>query len=71
MSYGHLSGIKWDNAESSEEHNWTPGKSPQLPTPASLFDDDDNDSDGDNNFFMPSSSKPSKTGTTFKLILGT
>lgn len=39
----------------------TPGKSPQLPTPASLFDDDDNDSDGDNNFFMPSSSKPSKT----------
>ncbi|XP_076796450.1 WASH complex subunit 2C isoform X4 [Arvicanthis niloticus] len=32
----------------------TPGKSPHLPTPAGLFDDDDN------NFFMPSSRKPSK-----------
>ncbi|XP_029390700.1 WASH complex subunit 2C isoform X3 [Mus pahari] len=39
-----------------------PGKSPHLPTPAGLFDDDDNDNDeDDNNFFMPSSSKPSKT----------
>lgn len=40
----------------------TPGKSSHLPTPAGLFDDDDNDNDeDDNNFFMPSSSKPSKT----------
>ncbi|XP_052030589.1 WASH complex subunit 2 isoform X2 [Apodemus sylvaticus] len=39
-----------------------PRKSPQLPTPAGLFDDDDNDNDeDDSNFFMPSSSKPSKT----------
>lgn len=49
----------------------TPGKSPHLPAPTGLFDDDDNDSDEDDNFFMPSSSKPSKTGTTFRLILGT
>lgn len=48
----------------------TPGKSPHLPTPAGLFDDDDNDDD-DSNFFVPSSNKPSKTGTTFSLILGT
>lgn len=39
----------------------TPGKGPHLPAPTGLFDDDDNDSDEDDNFFMPSSSKPSKT----------
>lgn len=43
----------------------TPGKSPHLPSPARLFDDDDNDNDDDdNNLFVPSYSKPSKTGTT-------
>ncbi|XP_051011104.1 WASH complex subunit 2C isoform X1 [Acomys russatus] len=62
LGYADVSGSAPSLKEFQKHEQPTPGKSPHLPTPASLFDDDDNDNDDDdNNLFVPSCSKPSKT----------